>query len=136
MRISGINMFNNYQTKSVSMKGLMKDEDAIRQLDKFMSENDLVLNTVFQPKPDLYNNRFFATLSKYQRKNGVKEKLVPLVSINNYNRAGYNEIKINDEITGAGRTLKEAKLDIIKNYKGSQLYIDGKYYTKMPEFKN
>ena len=136
MRISSINMFNNYQTKSVSMKGLMKNEDAIRQLDKFMSENDLVLNTVFQPKPDLHNNRFFATLSKYQKKNGVKEKLVPLVSINNYNRAGYNEIKINDEITGAGRTLKEAKLDIIKNYKGSQLYIDGKYYTKMPSFKD
>ena len=116
MQISKISMMNSFRTNSVAMRGFKEDTQVLRKLDNFMSENDLFLRADVYPKnsgkSDLYHVTLYAN-SDYDSF-GEKGK-VPM----------YRSGLCSGLVKATGRDLKEAKLNLIKEYGGEELTAPG-----------
>lgn len=113
MRISSISMMNPYQVKSPAMKGACEDARAIRKFDEFTSKNDIVLSANIRSK---MHEKDEVKMSLFQKKSLLKDESERVV-------------------IGTGTSVREAKLDIIDNYKYSKIHNDEGYYFTMPDFR-
>ena len=110
MQISRISMMNPYRANTVAMKGFKEDNAALRKFDEFMVKNDLFLRAAVYPQPaDRFGNKYFVRLYTEQRhtNNKISEMVTVPMGTTDYRNGDF------EQVFGAGKTLKEAKLNLI-----------------------